>query len=499
MRCEIEELDLSTKPVYQALSYSWAMDATSDASPCRTITLNGQRMNITQNLFEGLRRIRTETETVRLWVDAICINQKNDIERSEQVANMSTIYANAAATVIWLGESDEDDKDASEAALLSCLSCFGRAGSVEDHTSRRHSWRSMDGHPMGLCALRDPEIQRTLEKIDEKGPSQHDVLHRSIWEGVNLLTRFSNHRWFRRRWVVQEVLFSNPMSSTFYFGPYRLSLVDFGIAMKGLDWLMKLPGVTDLIESFEPNRVERIQRVMGVGERMLQMRNLSVTLPFLLQMCGEYSCSDPRDRLYSMISMDKSCKIRADYTLSLTQTYTMFARQQIEAGDANLVLYNARPERKESSMLKLPSWVPDLRFSFEALPPEWPCDEAGITVLEDSLLSYRPYLLGTVLSSRLDDRSSTILKLRLEALSESLQAEQVEFCLSVAHLRTTVETGDLVCSPTLPTGKDLFAVHLLRKVEANGPHQLVSSAIARASVGDKAELLTSRRVDVILA
>lgn len=45
-------------------------------------------------------------ESPPLWIDALCINQADHIEREEQVRLMSDIYANAETVLIWLGEDD---------------------------------------------------------------------------------------------------------------------------------------------------------------------------------------------------------------------------------------------------------------------------------------------------------------------------------------------------------------------------------------------------------
>ena len=42
-----------------------------------------------------------------LWLDAICINQNDTDERSEQVKLMGEVYRNSIRTLIWLGDADE--------------------------------------------------------------------------------------------------------------------------------------------------------------------------------------------------------------------------------------------------------------------------------------------------------------------------------------------------------------------------------------------------------
>jgi hypothetical protein len=39
-----------------------------------------------------------------LWADAVCIDQSNVHERTEQVAMMGAIYSGASCTLVWLSE-----------------------------------------------------------------------------------------------------------------------------------------------------------------------------------------------------------------------------------------------------------------------------------------------------------------------------------------------------------------------------------------------------------
>ncbi|OCK81951.1 HET-domain-containing protein, partial [Lepidopterella palustris CBS 459.81] len=95
---EIVHLDAKPPPCYEALSYVWG-------SPRGTIPIScdGKSLLVTPNLLEALRRIRHFRYTRLLWVDAICINQDDPMERSVQVQAMRDIYAKAANVIIWLG------------------------------------------------------------------------------------------------------------------------------------------------------------------------------------------------------------------------------------------------------------------------------------------------------------------------------------------------------------------------------------------------------------
>lgn len=60
----------------------------------------------------ALKDLRQEEKDQVLWVDAICIDQKNDTERSAQVALMGRSYSETSHLLIWLGPvSKEDSSD----------------------------------------------------------------------------------------------------------------------------------------------------------------------------------------------------------------------------------------------------------------------------------------------------------------------------------------------------------------------------------------------------
>lgn len=51
---------------------------------------------------------RHESEPITLWADAICINQRDDVEKSLQVAQMGRVYSAAESVIVWLGEEEDD-------------------------------------------------------------------------------------------------------------------------------------------------------------------------------------------------------------------------------------------------------------------------------------------------------------------------------------------------------------------------------------------------------
>jgi len=69
--------------------------------------------SVTENLHSFLSYFsRTNMRGEDLWVDAICINQSDENERSSQVNLMSTIYRAARRVLVWLGKEDQFTTDA---------------------------------------------------------------------------------------------------------------------------------------------------------------------------------------------------------------------------------------------------------------------------------------------------------------------------------------------------------------------------------------------------
>ncbi|KAI0471877.1 heterokaryon incompatibility protein-domain-containing protein [Xylariaceae sp. FL0804] len=88
---------------YEALSYCWA-DGKKRATQT-TIHLNGEASIVSEHLSNALETLCLPDRSRVLWVDAICINQEDNDEKSAQVAKMRDIYSNAKHTVVWVGQA----------------------------------------------------------------------------------------------------------------------------------------------------------------------------------------------------------------------------------------------------------------------------------------------------------------------------------------------------------------------------------------------------------
>ncbi|PMD15390.1 hypothetical protein NA56DRAFT_581943, partial [Hyaloscypha hepaticicola] len=84
IRCNLVHKTFREKPVYFALSYTW-----------------GQATDERLTIFVNGKPFRDQPCTL-LWIDAICINQQDPLERSKQVSIMDFVYSRASYVLVWL-------------------------------------------------------------------------------------------------------------------------------------------------------------------------------------------------------------------------------------------------------------------------------------------------------------------------------------------------------------------------------------------------------------
>lgn len=125
---KIHVVSLNDDPEFTALSYVWG-----DPNETKDISIRGKKLPVTINLEAALKEIRRSDRHMcegrprssssvpsknkdgsnvvlgtRIWIDALCINQLDDLEKSLQVRKMDQIYRRATQVFIWLGESDPE-------------------------------------------------------------------------------------------------------------------------------------------------------------------------------------------------------------------------------------------------------------------------------------------------------------------------------------------------------------------------------------------------------
>jgi hypothetical protein len=116
---EIEEVDLTDKPRFEALSYTWS---NYDTEKPGSIEGNGNTYASIAIAYAGSLKITVHLAGIlhhihgllihpessgRIWIDQIAVNQCDMDERSHQVSLMHHIYGQAERTLMWIGISAE--------------------------------------------------------------------------------------------------------------------------------------------------------------------------------------------------------------------------------------------------------------------------------------------------------------------------------------------------------------------------------------------------------
>jgi len=118
--CTMETFPISEVPPYLTLSYVWqsprldneSVELYKEQQEWVLCDDGGKpyRITIGKNLYEALKRITQAKLQVRyLWIDALCINQNDQVEQASQVSFMDAIYTGCSKVLVWLGEMNPQD------------------------------------------------------------------------------------------------------------------------------------------------------------------------------------------------------------------------------------------------------------------------------------------------------------------------------------------------------------------------------------------------------
>ncbi|KAK6398048.1 hypothetical protein LTR65_003128 [Meristemomyces frigidus] len=102
--------DESPRPRFEALSYAWG--SRDYPSVLKIVDECGEAgtIAITKNLAEALPYLRLADKERRLWIDAVCVNQQDIVERSSQVKLMASIFGQAELVIAWIGLESSDSR-----------------------------------------------------------------------------------------------------------------------------------------------------------------------------------------------------------------------------------------------------------------------------------------------------------------------------------------------------------------------------------------------------
>lgn len=321
---------------YEALSYVWGAADNPEGIRVLASTATGTQeedvayssdhaapLHVTENLASALRHLRQQDAARTLWIDAICIDQQNVAERSEQVGKMGHIYRSATRVLVWLGPASPD----SDLAM-----------GLVDHLGQvlRFDCLSETFTPTSIGAA-EPHWADLTQLL----PYQEHELH--------ALDSLFARPWFDRLWVVQEVLIG--AEAVVLCGRQHTTWQSVLVAMcclgrKGTNTDRRYASVSRLLQ---------IETVF--------FTSLKFGLLDLVSITKHLKCADDRDRIYSLLSLAADvANIKPDYSLSTLQVFRELVMQCIKQNKAEFLAYCELGRRR----LAGPSWIPD--WTAEGMP-----------------------------------------------------------------------------------------------------------------------------------
>lgn len=273
--------------------------------------------------------LRKQSTTRYLWIDAICLNQEDDIEKSEQIPLMGQIYSQARKVIFWLGMGSDD-------------------------TAKIFAY-------FRYMAL-DPEGLITSDIFQDKEAA------------VESLNEFFQRPWFFRRWILQEA--TRARHGALHSGSHAIP------------WYLFLSACdSDLHIRFLSQHQEYGLNIV----RSLSQKTHN--LGSLLWRFHRSACSDKRDRiaaLYGLLPRERQSEL--DYTMPYQDIYKQHAISMLDGSTQHELLlhlsgFGALPAGPDHAF---PSWVPDWsKVRSNSLPLFLPTLYAAGELFPKNPLSYK--------------------------------------------------------------------------------------------------------------
>lgn len=321
VRCSLDWYRLGFAPQYKTISYAWG--TARDRTILREISIDGDRRHITKSVFEVLHIMRCSYKPVTIWIDYLCINQADELEKDSQIPLMPRIYSDSSEVVVWLGHSKTADLAIS---LIDRLFLINRIRAP-----------SKTLYPYGVST-----------------------------ESARALKRMFKTRWFGRVWVVQEIVRSS-RKVTIKYGYHSISwerlcwftqtLSSDINEMHALSTQIGYSGLSDTIAL----------RNVSLIRRFTLIKHASLSLMFYLAQMfrsgTRFDAEKPEDRIYGILGLALSQNqiLQPDYQIPLPELFINLVKRSIETttSDNQLEFLNHAGLGYKPTIPNLPSWVPD--------------------------------------------------------------------------------------------------------------------------------------------
>ena len=253
------------------------------------------------------------------WFDALCINQPDADEKGKQVNMMRDIYRQAHRVPVWPGEEGEGKKLEPLIKFAWKLATVNTSTLPADRVARQKSLGFEDSHVLSLSCM--------LQRL-----------------------------WFRRIWVVQEVAVA--IEAILYCG------------QKSLTWEM-MCSISDLESGVNMIRVNN-QMVMDIIEGIEFEKNAAnqstpMTLLHVLLRHRTSLSTDPRDKVYALLSLCTDDILQANYRLPTREMHRLLTQIYLRQHcNLDIITVPSNPIFLPPNIG--PSWIPDWNVTDVAFP-----------------------------------------------------------------------------------------------------------------------------------
>lgn len=318
---------------------------------------DGYSLLITETLFNVIKELSSSHASNRLWVDQICINQGDEVERAAQISLMRAIYRQAHQVIGWLGEPTDD----SEIGIK--FLCF--LGNVESNPS-------LDPGP--ACHEFTEGVQ-TGEKIA--------YLFSPDGKHMKAATGLLQRPWFGRLWVVQEVLLSSGL--LLRCGQLSIPGDIFFAAIRVLASMLIFPHSSDFGQPYR-----NAQRLNLLKDEIISKEFESTVYPTLAHILSDWECKEDEDRLNALWgiafkdSLPICSRFNPSYSMPPGPLYESFAKAHIVETQRLEILHFAGCGDSRTRIIQssedgltidegqladdIRSWAPDWRIKSRPVP-----------------------------------------------------------------------------------------------------------------------------------
>ena len=337
---------------YDALSYAWgqlhivhslllstATKVMKDGKP-DTKDIIGRRgkVDIHSNLYAVLQQLRQRRYSRFVWIDAICINQEDDAEKSTQISMMRTVYREANCVLVWLGEASGLEESA-----LTIMPAITKI--LQETVDNRHKL--------------DADKADTFTSVGLPEPSH------GIWSALGSLMM---RPWFRRLWTLQEVVL--PKIVQVLCGRKTITwetLEDFVVIIRRYeldDWTIN--GHRGIVEDRLQGYAATL--IVQVCRASIKKLHWGVRPSLLMNATRRREVKNPVDMVLGMLGLVAPGifdEIRIDVSLPVQSVFVQLARYYVRNEPDECILNHVSALEKLDD---LPSWCPNFASPEETTP-----------------------------------------------------------------------------------------------------------------------------------